>query len=262
LPSGSSIQMPRRFKLSNQAARMDTTIIPYRHPSNPRPRSFLMSEQTTSKQRFMVSVYEPVAAPDTLIFSFVPKGLQQELGPGGMPKRVPQYIVAVRQEAGGLTFDWSGTQDDPGTAREEIEAEAVARMKDRASWLARVTALVDQVEQWAQEMGWSTRRIEKKLEDARIGSHRVPALLMQQDTFRVLLEPIGRSTPGSEGVVDLYLMPAYDDIASLYYYGNQWKLHYVFPGARPVAEMREAEAVPLAKETLAKVLEEMRQHAA
>jgi hypothetical protein len=77
-----------------------------------------------------------------------------------------------------------------------------------------------------------------------------------------LLEPVGRSAPGTEGVVDLYLMPAYDDIATLYYYGNQWNLHYVFPNTKPVATVREADAVPLSKEALAKVLAEMRQHAA
>jgi len=63
-------------------------------------------------------------------------------------------------------------------------------------------------------------------------------------------------------VVDLYLMPAYDDIASLYYYGNQWNLHYMFAGAKPVATVREAEAMPLSKETLEKVLAGMRENAA
>jgi hypothetical protein len=221
-----------------------------------------MSEQTAQKQPYTVSVYEPEEARGAFIFTLVPKGLQQERGPGGIPKRVPQFIVAVHQEAGGLTFDWSGTPDDPGAAREEMQAEIAARMQERAIWIDRVTSLVGQVEQWAREMGWSTRRVEKKLDDARIGKHRVPALLMQEDTYRVLLEPRGRSTPGAEGVVDLYLMPAYDDIASLYYYGNQWNLHYVFPGTKPAATVREAEAMRLSKETVEKVLAEMRQHAA
>jgi hypothetical protein len=85
---------------------------------------------------------------------------------------------------------------------------------------------------------------------------------MQEDTGRVLLEPVGRSAPGAEGVVDLYLMPAYDDIASLYYCGDRWNLHYMFPGTKPVATVREAEALPLSKEALEKVLAEMRQNAA
>ena len=144
-----------------------------------------------------------------------------------------------------------------------MEAEIAVRMKDRETWIDRVTSLVGQVEQWGREMGWSTRRVEKSLDDAWIGKHRVPALLMQQDTCRALLEPIGRSTPGAAGVVDLYLMPAYDDIASLYYYGNRWNLHYnTFRGANAVVPVPQAEARPLSKETLEKVLAEMRDHAA
>ncbi len=60
-----------------------------------------MNEQTAQKQRYMVSVYEPEEAGGTLIFTFVPKGLQQERGAGGLPKRVPQFVVAVRQECVG-----------------------------------------------------------------------------------------------------------------------------------------------------------------
>ncbi len=57
-------------------------------------------------------------------------------------------------------------------------------------------------------------------------------------------------------MVDLYLMPAYDDIASLYYYGHRWNLHYMFHGDKPVSSIREAEAMPLSKEALQRVLAE------
>src|SRR5689334_1407031 len=134
-----------------------------------------MCEPTAQNQRYMVSIYEPAETPGTFMFTFVPKGLQQERGPNGAPKRVPLFVVKVRQEADALAFDWSGTTDDPGTARDEIQAEIAARMKDRANWIERVSVLVDQVEKWAKEMGWSTRRIEKKLDDPWIGKHRVPA---------------------------------------------------------------------------------------
>jgi hypothetical protein len=222
-----------------------------------------MSEQIAKKQRYIVTSYEAEKPGGALVFTFVPNGLQYERGPGGSPKRVPQFIVAVRQAGDEFVFDWSGTADDPGAAREEMEAEVAARMKDREIWIDRVTSLVSQVEQWAGEMGWSTRRLEKSLDDIRIGKHRVPALLMQQDTCRALVEPIGRSSPGAEGVVDLYLMPAYDDIASLYYYGNRWHLHYnTLRGTNAVVPVPKAEAMPLSKESLEKVLAEMRQNAA
>jgi hypothetical protein len=221
-----------------------------------------MTKQTAQQQQYTVSLCESEQAAGELIFAFVPQGVPQENNSGALPKRAPQFIVAVHREADGLVFDWSGTTNDPGTARDEIEAEVSARIEDREVWLDRVNELVDRVEQWAAELGWSTRRIVKKLDDARIGKHHVPALLMQEDTYRILLEPIGRSTPGTEGVVDLYLMPAYDDIASLYYYGGQWKLHYMFSGKTPAPAVSEADAVPLTKDTLEKVLAELRQHAA
>lgn len=135
-------------------------------------------------------------------------------------------------------------------------------MQERTAWQEKVTTLVDQVEAWAKDSNWSTRRIEKTLEDSFIGDHHVPALLMQEDTCRILLEPVGRSAPGAEGVVDLYLLPAYDDIATLYYYNQRWNLHYVFPNSKPVASVREADALPLTKESFEKVLAEMRQGAA
>lgn len=144
----------------------------------------------------------------------------------------------------------------------EIEKEAMERSRARSSWMEKVNTLVDQIEVWAKELNWSTRRVEKKLDDSLIGDHHVPALLMQEDTCRVLLEPIGRSTAGAEGVVDLYLLPAYDDIATLYYYDQRWNLHYMFPNSKPVASVREAEALPLTKEALVKVLAEMKQGAA
>jgi hypothetical protein len=220
-----------------------------------------MNEQTVQNQRYAVSVYEQEDAGGALIFAYVPKALQHERGPTGAPKRAPQFVVAVPQTMGELSFDWSGTPDDPGAdAREIIQTEIAARMQDRSTWIVRVNALVDQVERWAKELNWSTRRIEKGIDDPRIGKHRVPALLMQEGTCRALLEPIARSTPGAEGVVDLYLMPAYDDIAVLFYYDHRWNLHYnTARGTNAVVPAPEA--VPLSKETLGKVLAEMTQNA-
>jgi len=217
-----------------------------------------MSEQRANGQPYLVSVDQPDAARAELVFTFTPKVADPQAARGPMPR----FIVAARQEGNRVTFDWSGTQDDPKAAGAEIEQEVLDRIKARAEWLERVNALVDQVEAWAKELNWATRRIEKKVEDSFVGDHRVPALLMQEDTCRILLEPVGRSAPGAEGVVDLYLLPAYDDIASLYYYNERWNLHYVFPNAGTAASVREAEAMPLTKEAFEKVLAEMRQSAA
>ena len=221
-----------------------------------------MSDQIALDRRYMINVYEPSKPDGSLIFSFGPRGLMQERGLDGLTKHVPKFIVSTHQTTAGLVFDWSGTPDDPGGDREEMQTEIAARMKDRALWISRVTNLVGDVEQWAKELGWSTRRVEKRLDDLWIGKHDIPALLMQEDTCRILLEPVGRSTLGTEGVVDLYLMPGYDDIASFYFHSDRWNLHYVFPGTEPVGTVREAEPMPLSKQALEKVLAELMKHAA
>lgn len=218
-----------------------------------------MSEQRANGQAYSVSVHGPDGPGGQLVFTFVPNAAQAEHGsPGGLP----QFIVAARQEGNQIAFDWRATHDDPKSAAAQMEQEARERIRARAAWIEVVTALVDQVEAWANELQWSTRRVEKKIEDAWVGDHRVPALLMQAETCRIMLEPVGRSTMGAEGIVDLYLMPAYDDIASLYYYHGRWNLHYMFANAEPAASVRATDPLPLTKETLERILAEIRRRAA
>ncbi len=131
----------------------------------------------------------------------------------------------------------------------------------RDEWLDRLLQLIQTVQGWAETMGWSTRQIEVTLEDSQIGKYKAPALLLQEEATRILLEPIARSAPGADGVVDLYLMPAYDDIASLYLYDDGWHVRYMFPEAETVGDIRDAEARPLTDQVLREVLEEMRKNA-
>lgn len=77
-----------------------------------------------------------------------------------------------------------------------------------------------------------------------------------------MLEPIARFVPGAEGVVDLYLMPAYDDIASLYFKNGQWVMRYVFPAGSREESIHETEPVVLTKESFRSVLEAMSRNAA
>lgn len=129
-------------------------------------------------------------------------------------------------------------------------------------WLKDLADLTSEVQRWAAELDWSTRVITKKMKDSRLGVYDAPALVMQKETIRVLLDPVARFTPGADGVVDLYLMPAYDDIASLYRVNGEWRLHHMFAGTLSVSTLNQAEAIPLSKETLAQVLNEMSVNAA
>jgi hypothetical protein len=141
-----------------------------------------------------------------------------------------------------------GRVDDPGALRDE--------------WLNLLADLTSKVKSSAEELDWSTRQIVKKMKDSRLGLYEAPALLMQKETTRVLLDPVTRFAPGTDGVVDLYLMPAYDDIASLYFVDGEWRLHYMFPGTPAVATIRQAESCPLSRDSIGLVLNEMSTHAA
>jgi hypothetical protein len=194
---------------------------------------------------------------------FVPRGLQAVREPGGLPKGVPTFLARARLEGEKIVADWEvPPPTDYKVDPEELKQEAVERLAKRLEWLDRLANLIDKVDGWAQALGWSTKRVRKELKDSEIGAYQTRALLLQEGTTRVLLEPVGRSTPGAEGVVDLYLLPAYDDIATLYYYDGRWNLHYMAPGTSVVGSIREAGAKPLSKPSLRQVLEEMKQNVA
>ncbi|HUY32189.1 MAG TPA: hypothetical protein VMV69_05365 [Pirellulales bacterium] len=147
------------------------------------------------------------------------------------------------------------------SARDSIEGHANQAAMLRDEWLTRLVELTKSVRRWAEERDWSTRQFAKKMKDSRLGAYEAPSLMMQKETTRVLLDPVARFAPGAEGVVDLYLMPAYDDIASLYFVDGQWRLHYIFAGTPTVATINSPESRALSKEALGRVLDEMTAHA-
>jgi hypothetical protein len=228
-----------------------------------------VTEQNLISRGYMISVRAPADAADGYHVTYVPRapqssanpGLLHSLGNGGSPRRVVAPFEAVVEAHGeDLAVRWASLPPELVAAQDQLELDAKERVRVLSGWLSRLSSLVNEVEGWVKELGWSTRRIEKPMEDSQIGKYRAPSLLLQEGTDRILLEPIARSAPGTEGVVDLYLMPAYDDIASLFYDDGHWNLQYLFQGT-PSANTREAPAKPLSREILQEVLAEMRQHA-
>ena len=209
--------------------------------------------------RYKIKVEEYDDHPGVFSVTFLEKGMMQARMEGMPSKAVPFHSLIISSSDEGLLCLWSQSPEDASQVNGALEAEAKRRVSARLSWIARVRELIAFLERWASELGWSTRRIEKNLDDSLIGKHRVPALLMQEETFRVLVESVGASTPGSAGRVDLYWLPAYDDIATLLSdESGGWTLHYSFAEASNGLDA----ALDLTKENLNKVLEEMRAHAA
>lgn len=121
-------------------------------------------------------------------------------------------------------------------------------------WLKQLTELVTDVKNWSEDFGWSTRQITKPMKDSRLGTYQAPALLMQKATARVLLDPVARFTPGTDGIVDLYLMPAYDNIFGLFLVAGEWQLHSL--------SACESVGVAFSKDVLGRVLATMLAQAA
>jgi hypothetical protein len=219
-----------------------------------------MAKQATKGVAYTVKISDDPKIVGSLRFVFVPEITARQKAQADTMEPLPQYTVSVQGHGTNAQFEW---RNSPGaeTAREQLEEIARQRTTARNEWLEKLSNLVTEVKGWARGFEWSTKIVEKKMSDPDIGDYKAPALLLQRETVRLFLEPIARDAPGTEGLVDLYLMPSYDDIASLYYYKDRWNVHYMSEGAPTVGNIREAEGNPLTKETLQKVLEEMQSHA-
>ena len=138
------------------------------------------------------------------------------------------------------------------TAEPRVEGLEAAR----AEWLDRLGALVSLVKGWVEASGWQTREVTKPVTEPGLGRYEVPLLLMTRAEVEVVLSPVARTDPGAVGVVDLYLMPAYDDVVGLDFEGDRWFIRDAFP-PDPTAprSVIETERLPLDEGTINRVLD-------
>lgn len=216
-----------------------------------------MTNQEKIKQAYTVQVRQPADAADEYHIVYAPRGVFAAEANGSSGP----FEAVTHVHGEDVTIRWVHAPSGGWLTLENLGLDARDRARTLHDWMVRLWPLVRSVKAWGEELGWATRLIEKKLEDSRIGKYQAPALLMQEGTDRILLEPVGRSAPGTEGVVDLYLMPAYDDIATLYFYDGRWNLHFA-TGTDPVDTVRDVPSKPISKETLQEVLQEMRRNGA
>jgi hypothetical protein len=137
----------------------------------------------------------------------------------------------------------------------------------KSSWLDDLRSLFSMLTAWAHENDWTIREITKTMKSEELGKYQAPCLILQKETVKIMAEPISHRSPGTHGVVDLYLMPAYDDIASLFLKQGEWKLHYVHDDEEiklngAVDSMLQATSRKLTKKNLLNVLDSMVAHAA
>ena len=144
----------------------------------------------------------------------------------------------------------------------KTRGEETAMSEQRDQFQKLVGALVKQVQEWVEPHEWVTKPYPKKMRDVDRQVFEVPALFLQKGPTRILLDPVAYDVPGSEGVVDLYLMPTYDDLASLHLVNGEWVIHYAFPpDSMGTQAGSETEALPLSETTINQVLNSIADHA-
>jgi hypothetical protein len=105
-------------------------------------------------------------------------------------------------------------------------------MSDKSDAFAKqVETVVSDFEASFSERDWSVRRDPKRMRDEIGRVYSVQSLTLIKGPVRLLLDPNGYDIPGADGVMDLYLLPPYDPVATLYLEDGEWFIHSPFPAA-------------------------------
>jgi hypothetical protein len=123
--------------------------------------------------------------------------------------------------------------DQPATADQFAQGEAAFRglisaLREvvLAGWRDAVDGLVGGTESWAKELGWVTRRVQKRLSETLLGTYEIPHLLMHAAPNLYVLDPVARFVPGAAGAFDLSIQPSFYTISLYRDYGGVWHAHH------------------------------------
>jgi hypothetical protein len=120
-------------------------------------------------------------------------------------------------------------------------------------WTKAAEDLIANTDSWAQEVGWATRRVEKRLSETLLGTYTLSQMLIHAAPYLYALDPVARFVPGAAGAFDLSIHPSYYT-ASLYRdYDGVWYAHY---GVGPEANSGQRHAWN--RDAFRKCVEELR----
>jgi hypothetical protein len=148
----------------------------------------------------------------------------------------------------------------PATAPQAREGVlAFARLKDAvqkvalSEWLDRGNALINEVEAWANEFGWVTRRQPKKMDELLLGEYALDQLYIHAEGNLYILDPVARFIPGGLGAFDLSIQPSFF-VTSIYgHTDGTWCIHLnVGQG------LRGARKEPLSPDSLKDAVKDLR----
>ena len=136
-------------------------------------------------------------------------------------------------------------------------------MSDKSDVFAKqVETVVSDFEASLSGRDWSMRRDPKRMRDEAGNIFTVQSLTLIKGPVRLLLDPNGYDIPGADGVMDLYLLPPYDPVATLYLEGGKWFIHSPFPTALDAIDDPAKWARScLTKDAISNTLESIVEHA-
>jgi hypothetical protein len=129
-------------------------------------------------------------------------------------------------------------------------------------WLYVLNGLIDNVKAWAETAGWETRLTARDVKEKGGLRYEAPVLVLDRDEAEVSLVPVAREVPGANGLVDFYLMPEFNHVASLYREKGQWFFHYAFhPDPEVASSVIETERFQLDEASFNRVVNDIAAHA-
>ncbi len=116
------------------------------------------------------------------------------------------------------------TQQRDAALRPFIQIVQIVQGLLRDNWIQASTGLLREAEGWAKDADWPCKRYSKSISEDFIGTYKQDRLLFSAEGAQLALVPVGRFAPGTDGVFDLAVMPAYDSVMVVRQ-GNQWFIH-------------------------------------
>src|SRR6266487_3484439 len=93
----------------------------------------------------------------------------------------------------------------------------------RDQWLALVKEVLDQMESWAREEGWSVHREDKRTFENEFGEYNAPVTRFRTPAGEIYVTPIGRNIVGADGRVDIEAWPSLNRV-KLVRKNNRWDI--------------------------------------
>ena len=121
-----------------------------------------MNGQEKITRGYTITVRNPVDTADGYHALYAPRTSSSNGDQGPTP-----FEAVARIQGEEIVIEWVNLPKDT----EGFELDAPNRVRTLHGWLSRLTSQLASVETWMKDLDWSTRRIEKSLEDSHIGHY-------------------------------------------------------------------------------------------